>query len=94
MRPECAFVLLPLLLFLSAAVSAADNATFKAGVFSPPRQAPDFSLRGSDGGELKLSRYRGKVVVLGFGFTSCPDSLPDDACGPGAGAEETERVGG
>ena len=71
-----AFVLLPLLLFLTAAVSAVDNATFKAGAFSPPRQAPDFSLRGSDGGELKLSRYRGKVVVLGFGFTSCPEVCP------------------
>lgn len=71
-----AFVLLPLLLFLTAAVSAADNATLKAGAFSPPRQAPDFSLRGSDGGELKLSRYRGKVVVLGFGFTSCPEICP------------------
>jgi protein SCO1/2 len=70
------FVLLPLLLFLTAPVSAVDNATFKAGAFSPPRQAPDFSLRGSDGGELKLSRYRGKVVVLGFGFTSCPEICP------------------
>jgi len=71
-----AFLLLPLLLFLTAAVSAVDNATFKAGAFSPPRQAPDFALRGSDGGELKLSRYRGKVVVLGFGFTSCPEICP------------------
>jgi protein SCO1/2 len=71
-----AFVLLSLLLVLNAAVSAGDNATFKAGAFSPPRQAPDFSLRGSDGGELKLSRYRGKVVVLGFGFTSCPEVCP------------------
>ena len=75
-RLNGAFVLLPLLLFLTAAVSAADNATFKAGAFSPPRQAPDFSLRGSDGGELKLGRYRGKVVVLGFGFTSCPEVCP------------------
>jgi protein SCO1/2 len=75
-RLNRAFVLLPLLLFLTAAVIAADNATFKAGAFSPPRQAPDFALRGSDGGELKLSRYRGKVVVLGFGFTSCPEICP------------------
>jgi protein SCO1/2 len=75
-RLNGAFVLLPLLLFLTAAVGAADNANFKAGAFSPSRQAPDFSLRGSDGGELKLSRYRGKVVVLGFGFTSCPEVCP------------------
>jgi protein SCO1/2 len=67
--------LLPLLL-LAAAAGAADDASLEAGVFSPPREAPDFSLRGSDGSDLKLSRYRGKVVVLGFGFTSCPNVCP------------------
>jgi protein SCO1/2 len=51
-------------------------AALKAGVFEPPRQAPELSLRGSDGGELKLSRYRGKVVLLGFGFTHCADVCP------------------
>ena len=37
--------LFPLAALLSAVASAADEATLKAGVFSPPRQAPDFSLR-------------------------------------------------
>jgi protein SCO1 len=68
-------MLLPLL-FLAAAVSAADDSSLRAGVFSPPRAAPDFSLQGSDGAELQLSRYRGKVVILAFGFTSCPDVCP------------------
>lgn len=68
-------MLLPLLL-LAAAPSSADDANLKAGVFSPPRAAPEFSLRGSDGRELRLSQYRGKVVVLAFGFTSCPDVCP------------------
>jgi len=63
-------------LLFTAAASAADDPALKAGVFSPPRQAPDFSLTGSDGAELKLSRYRGKVVVLAFGFTSCADVCP------------------
>jgi len=63
-------------LLLAASVSAADDSSLRAGVFSPPRAAPDFSLQGSDGTELKLSRYRGKVVVLAFGFTSCPDVCP------------------
>jgi protein SCO1/2 len=63
-------------LLLLAAAHAADAPTLKAGVFSPPRQAPDFSLQGSNGRELKLSHYRGKVVVLGFGFTSCPQVCP------------------
>lgn len=70
------FLTLLLLLLFAAAVSAADDAALKAGVFSPPRQAPDFSLSGSDGSELNLSRYRGKVVVLAFGYTSCTNVSP------------------
>lgn len=61
---------------LTAYADAPNAPTLKAGVFDPPRQAPELSLEGSDGNELKLSRYRGKVVVLGFGFTSCPDVCP------------------
>ena len=48
----------------------------KSGEFSPPRMAPDFTLQGSTGKSLKLSDYRGKVVALGFGFTSCPAVCP------------------
>ena len=64
------------LLALAFAARGADTADLRSGVFNPPRPAPDFSLRGSDGAELKLSRYRGKVVALGFGYTSCPDVCP------------------
>ena len=69
----------PALLALAAVARGATAATsqgFRTGVFDPPRSAPDFSLRGSDGTDLKLSRYRGSVVALGFGFTSCPDVCP------------------
>jgi protein SCO1/2 len=59
------------------AVGAADSpAPLRAGVFDPPRLAPDFTLRGSDGSDLKLSRYRGKVVALAFGYTNCPSVCP------------------
>lgn len=61
---------------MALAVGAAESPGLKSGVFNPPRLAPDFSLRGSDGAELKLSRYRGKVVALGFGYTFCPDVCP------------------
>ena len=64
------------LLCLAVAASATEDADLKAGVFDPPRAAPEFALRGSDGAELKLSRFRGKVVILEFGFTSCPDVCP------------------
>lgn len=69
---------LMMLSLLCAAVSAnaADSGALIAGMFSPQRLAPDFSIRGSDGGELKLSHYRGKVVLLSFGYTSCTAVCP------------------
>lgn len=63
------------LLFAMNAV-AADPKTLKAGVFEPPRAAPELSLAASSGGKLALANYRGKVVLLGFGFTSCPEVCP------------------
>ncbi|HXS28642.1 MAG TPA: SCO family protein [Steroidobacteraceae bacterium] len=56
--------------------AAAYPSAFKAGVFDPPRAAPDFVLQGSDGHELRLSRFRGKVVLLAFGYSSCPEVCP------------------
>lgn len=65
-----------LLSALLAASVGADDATLKAGTFDPPRAAPDFTLRGSDGSDLSLGRYRGKVVILFFGYTHCPAVCP------------------
>ena len=67
--------LVSLLLFTATAGLAAES-RLKAGVFEPPRTAPDFTLQGSDGRELRLSRYRGKVVALEFGFTNCQFVCP------------------
>jgi protein SCO1 len=69
-------LLIPLLLVVATAAPAAPSPAFKAGVFEPPRQAPEFALRGSDGGELTLARFRGKVVLLSFGFTHCAAVCP------------------
>jgi protein SCO1/2 len=63
------------LLVASLAVAAAPP-SLKAGVFDPPRQAPDFALQGSNGATLKMSTFRGKVVLLAFGFTSCTEVCP------------------
>jgi protein SCO1 len=67
-----------LLIMLSVffTVAAAEDSNLIAGIFSPPRLAPDFSLQGSDGTTLKLSRYRGKVVLLSFGYTNCTEVCP------------------
>jgi protein SCO1/2 len=48
----------------------------RAGAFTPPQGAPEFSLRGSDGSDVTLARYRGKVVLMTFGFTSCAAVCP------------------
>ncbi len=61
-------------LFATAALATAEG--LRTGTFKPPRQAPEFSLQGSDGAPVRLSAYRGKVVALGFGYTSCPDVCP------------------
>jgi protein SCO1/2 len=64
---------------MTASAIAADPAAaaeFKAGVFEPARMAPDFTLPGSNGSDLVLADFRGKVVLLGFGFSTCPDVCP------------------
>lgn len=58
----------------AASVVAAPE--LKAGAFDPPRDAPDFSLQSSAGDTLALRGYRGKVVILGFGFTWCTEVCP------------------
>jgi protein SCO1/2 len=47
-----------------------------AGAYDPPHAASEFALRGSDGSEVTLTRYRGKVVLLTFGFTHCAAVCP------------------
>jgi protein SCO1/2 len=69
------WALLPLFCF-ALATGAAEKPELRSGIFDPPRMAPDFSLRGSDGSDFNLSRYRGKVVALGFGYTHCPGVCP------------------
>lgn len=64
------------LLLCAMPVVAEKTTTLKAGVFEPARMAPDFVLAGSDGKELRLDSYRGKVVLLGFGFTYCLKVCP------------------
>src|SRR5688500_224881 len=60
----------------AAAAGAAESAAFRAGIFDPPRAAPEFELPGSNGSAVKLSQYRGKVIALAFGFTHCPRICP------------------
>lgn len=84
LRPRVAILAVILLLVVLAVGLATMRSTpqptspqaMKAGVFNPPHQAPGFALRGSDGSEVTLARYRGKVVLLTFGFTHCAAVCP------------------
>lgn len=42
---------------------------------NPPMEAYDFELTASEG-PVRVSDYRGKIVILSFGYTSCPDVCP------------------
>lgn len=52
------------------------GAGFRTGAFEPARPAPDFALPATGGAEFRLSGARGKVVLLTFGYTNCPDVCP------------------
>jgi protein SCO1/2 len=49
---------------------------FKAGILSPALPAPELALDGTDGKALNLARFRGRVVLLAFGFSSCAEVCP------------------
>jgi protein SCO1/2 len=67
-----------LLLLLGTAVASAapDSSPLKAGVLSPVMAAPELKLQGSNGQPLTLGKFRGKVVLLAFGFSSCGEVCP------------------
>lgn len=45
-------------------------------VLNPPFEAPGFQLHDQFDQPIALSNYRGKVVVLTFLYTNCPDVCP------------------
>lgn len=54
----------------------APAAPLKAGVFEPPRAAPALALSTASGQPFRLDDYRGKVVLLAFGYSHCEAVCP------------------
>ena len=50
--------------------------TFRASDVTGTTYGRDFALTGHDGKPHQLADFRGKVVVLFFGYTHCPDVCP------------------
>jgi len=57
-------------------IRLAQRPTFHGAAIEPRLLAADFSLMATTGQPAKLSDYRGKVVLLYFGYTFCPDVCP------------------
>lgn len=75
-------LVLSLLLGVALAAQAATPANgrgeggLKAGVLTPVMAAPALNLTATDGKPLDLARFRGKVVLLAFGFSNCGEVCP------------------
>lgn len=50
--------------------------TFHGTLLQSPSESPDFTLKSHTGQPVSLSDYRGKLVMLYFGYTFCPDVCP------------------
>jgi protein SCO1/2 len=79
MRARWLVVLGFVLLALAAALvlgSCARSYTFHGTLLDPASPAPDFTLTDQQGEPYRLSDQRGEVVLIFFGYTSCPDVCP------------------
>ena len=71
---SCATTLL-LLTFLLSSCSLF-KPSFNGGVIDPPWPAPEIKLPDHNGNTFQLSALRGKIVLIFFGYTNCPDECP------------------
>ena len=68
----CLFLILTVTLLLSSC----GGPSFRGSVLEEPLPVPDFTLTDQNGQDFRLSDERGKVVLLFFGYTQCPDVCP------------------
>jgi protein SCO1 len=59
-----------------AACSVADKPQFKSVDITGADYARDFRLPDVDGHERSLADFKGKAVIVFFGYTQCPDACP------------------
>lgn len=72
-------VLLAMALTMAPAGCGQDQgpeATLPGAVYDPPPPAPALRLADGAGGRYDLSDDRGRLVLVFFGFTTCPDVCP------------------
>jgi len=64
---------LVVLCFLLAGCSGSEELVILGIEYKDPPEAPDFTLENQFGEDVSLSSFDGKVVVVAFIYTSCPD---------------------
>lgn len=70
-------ILLAVLAALGLTMVLSNPPVYRGTSFSEPYPpAPEIALTQADGNEFRLSAQRGKIVLLFFGYTSCPDICP------------------
>jgi len=61
----------------AASVTASGGSgRFAGGELSPPKPVPDFTLTDQSGQQVSMDDQRGKLVLLTFLYTHCPDVCP------------------
>ena len=71
------FTILAILIVTIAAYFLFNKAQALSGsVITPPLAAAEINLTDHYGGPFTMSSQRGKVVLLYFGYTNCPDECP------------------
>ena len=69
-------VMLASILVVGCTLLAPEPYAFHGISFQDPAKAPDFSLVDQNYQTVSLKDFRGKIVLLFFGFTNCPDACP------------------
>jgi protein SCO1 len=60
----------------SAPTVSGGAATFDGGELTPPKPLPDFTLHDQSGRPVSMAEQRGKLVLVTFLYTHCPDVCP------------------
>jgi protein SCO1/2 len=68
--------LLALFLLVMLSLTACGGPSFRGSVLEDPVAVPDWTLTDENGDLFRLSDQQGNVMLLFFGYTSCPDVCP------------------
>jgi protein SCO1/2 len=67
---------LAVLILIAGIVFATRRPSFHGVVINPPAPAAEIKLTDSNGQPFSLSDQKGKVVLMYFGYTNCPNECP------------------